>query len=856
MNCLDVYEKGDHAQGLYLASEDETVLLGEVLARSDEGAGTVTIGMSKMPRIRTGVTFRTEDFVIAPHEGDWHWAADRYREWLYGWMKPYQPPDWVVEADGWLGSGRGSNFLKDLPARYRLARELGLDYVENWGQMMVGLTAGESCCNRLYFPDPRYGTEAEFAQAIGYVRDAGGHIGFYTNGQAWNPRYPKLRQCYDGLLPEGVFIPDWDREAHSWGVVRADGSYVPQYAKPQGDDSPYPGAFFLMCSHAKGWQDYLHHYIVGKYVRQYGVDAMYVDQVGAATAQVCFAKGHGHDDCVGAWGRGHLENFRRLKTDGQATEPNFALATEGYADIYAQYVDMFLISRGGNRPDGWPRVGVEVLRYTFPEHVIYLGLANGNQGPMTHEQIINEAFLFGCRFDIFKRSPEFMEHCKRVIRLRQETGPLLYRGRFMDDLGLTVSDERVRAKLCRLDNDDARGWLVNICNEEQVEGAMVSVGAAHAGQLTGLCAVLDEPLAPLKITQADGSASFEAPSAMLSTVLLLSEGRPWMLRAFAPVTTAGAEDTVEVRYRPLSGATAAQGTASLEVPAGWTTREVTFGTNQSTDVHVPFAAPAETQPGIYPVNVTVRIGEETWTSRETVILEEPLEVQVQVQAGRLLVTLTSRSPAPLEVECTASGPAWLRFPEPSVTVTVPAQDTAQCPIPWEAPAGVKEQADIEVTASAGGRHYRASARIEPLDLSVSHWLLAKYEGEVAVSRDEAAGSLTIRSANQATRGGWRWRSALIEPGAGYRFSAQCRTQGIVSATQGAKVRIIFFDRDDRNVAAGEWVLTEPLTGDNDWTDIGVDFEVPALTGSMQIELFNWHASGLSEWRAMTLARVN
>ncbi len=855
MNWLDLYQEGARSQGLYMASQDETVLVGEIVAQADEGSTALTIGMSKMPRIAPGGSFRSEDFVIAPHEGDWHWAADRYREWLHGWARPYQPPEWVVEADGWLGSGRGSNFLKDLPARYRLARELGLNYIENWGEMMVGLAAGESCCNRLYFPDPRYGTEADFTKAIGYVRKAGGHIGFYTNGQAWNPRYPKLREYYQGLLPEGVYIPDWEKEAHNWGVIRADGSYVPQYAKPEGDDSPYPCSFFLMCSYTKGWQDYLHHYIVDKYVKQYGVDAMYVDQVGAAGPQVCFAKGHGHDDFVGAWGRGHLENFRRLKTDGQATEPNFALATEGFADIYAQYVDMFLISPVASRR--WANVAPEVLRYTFPEYIYYDGFANGSAGAkLSAEQIMNEVFLLGNRFDLFQRSPEAMEHFKRVLRLRQETGPLLYRGRFMDEIGLSVSDERVRAKLWRLDNEDARGWLVNIYNEEQVEGAKVSVEVGQAGELRGLRATLEEPLAPLEVAQEGASASFEAPAAMLSTALVLTEARPWLLRAFAPVTTAGAEDDVEVRYRPLGDASAARATASLEVPGGWTAREVSFSTAASRDVEVPFAAPAEAAPGIYPVTVKVHIGDQTWTSRETVILEEPVQVGVEVQAGRLLVSLSTRSLAPLEVECAASGPAWMRFPKASATVTVPAKGTATCIIPWQAPVGVEEEAELVVTASVGGREYQASAKLEPLDLSASRWRRQKYEGEVASSRDQTAHTLSIRTSSQEARGGWGWRTAFIQPGASYRFSVQCRTEGIVSADKGAMVRIIFFDRDNRNKGAGPTLYTEPLTGDNDWRQVSAEFVVPEKTGSMQIELFNWHASGLSEWRGMKLEQVN
>ena len=852
MNWLDLYEEANGGQGLYLASEDEAILMGELVVQPDGGTGTISIGMSKMPRVAPGASFRSANFVIAPHRGDWHWAADRYREWLRSWMKPYAPPEWLVDCDGWLGTGRGTNVLNDLPTRYRLARKLGLNYIENWGQMMWGVAVGESCCNRLYFPDPRYGTEADFTEAVAYVRKAGGHIGFYTNGQAWNPRYPKLRDCYKGLLPDDIVVPDWEREAHNWGLIRAAGSYVPQYAKPEGDSSPYPCGFYLMCSHARGWQDYLHHYIVDRYVKRYGVDAMYVDQVGAATAQACFAKSHGHDDCVGAWGRGHLENFRRLQTDGRRVEPDFVLATEGLVDVYGQYVDIFLLSPVASRR--WPYVAPEVLRYTLPEFICYDGFANGLAGATRSPgQVINEVFLLGNRFDFFRKSPEIKEHFKQVLRLRQETGPLLYRGRFLDETGLVRSDERLRAKLWRLDNDQARGWLVNVYNEQRVEGGTVTVRVGDAGSVQGWRATLGEPLLrPVSVEIRDRAARFDVPVAMLSTTLLLTEARPWMLRAFAPVATPGAEDAVEVRYRPLAQGLAVEGRAALRGPAGWTTQEVTFRTDTPQNVRVPFTVPTETGLGVYPVTVAVRVGADTWTRRDTVLLEEPLDIDIEVQVGRFLANLTNRGTVPLDVAYSATGPDWLHLPEPTGTVTVPPDATDHHAIAWRAPGGIPEKADVAVTARLGGREYRATARLEPLDLSIAQWRPQRYEGEVECQREEEAGVLTIRTADTKDRGGWQWRTAMVGPGRRYRFVVQCRTAGLVSAEEGAKVRIIFPHRDNLVRGAAPTVYTEALTGDNDWVDLEAEFAVPETAQFVQTELFHWHAAGRSEWRGARL----
>jgi len=174
MNWLDVYDERGGGQGLYLASYDRTLLMGALRAQAVPEHECVTLAMSKMPRVPPGGSFRSEPFVVAPHPGDWHWAADQYRSWFQSWAKPYRPPEWMVDSDGWLGRGRGTNFRKDIPAAYRFARRLGLNHVEFWGQMTVGRAIHAGGCNRLYFPDPRYGSEADFAKAIRSVRSAGG----------------------------------------------------------------------------------------------------------------------------------------------------------------------------------------------------------------------------------------------------------------------------------------------------------------------------------------------------------------------------------------------------------------------------------------------------------------------------------------------------------------------------------------------------------------------------------------------------------------------------------------------------------------------------------------------------------
>ncbi len=854
MPWMDLYQDGENAQGLYMAAHDETILMGELRAEGMDNVDALRMGLSKVARVSPDETYRTSDFIILPHEGDWHAAADVYREWFQSWTQRPDHPEWVIDADGWLGGGRGTNFLEDLPARYRAARRLGLNYSENWGQMMWGRAVSAGGCNRLYFPDPRYGTEEEFAEAIGYVRKAGGHIGFYTNGMAWNPRYPQLRECYDGLMPEDVLIPDWEKEYHNYAIVQANGEYLPQYARPEDDDSPYPGAFFFMCSASDGWRNYLHHYIVGRYVEQYGVDAMYMDMVAAARAKRCYAKNHEHGDAIGTWGRGHLENFRRIKTDGRKTEPEFAIATEGFVDVYSQYVNIFLLSPVAT--EAWTHSAPEVIHYTLPEVITYDGFANGVPNRVcSDEHILNNVFVNGQRFDYWRRGEDANTHALDLIRLRQETGRLQYRGRFMDDVGLSVSNDAVRAKLWRLDNEDARGWLVALVNEGGVAGAMVTVDTPAAGPLSGQVATIDSMLTPTDLAQEGEKTTFVVPEAEASTVLLLEEARPWLLRADCPMGMPGARENVELRYRPLGGTNAAAASVTAQLPDGWGGGEAQFTPDRSQDVQVPVQIPGDAEPGVYPVTVDASIGDETWSTEGSIIVEDSIEVSATVRGRAVEVAISNRGGADVTATCAAEGPEGLIFPEGPVECAVGAASEATCQLPWTAEGEIREEMQVTVNVEVQDRAYTARATIEPVDLSPENWDEVHYSGEIEHSREADGTVLSLTAKTTEARASWKWHTTQLAPGTTYRFSADVKVEDVQSDGRASIVRVIRTRRNDPSKAQGEWILTQPLTGSSDWQEVGVEIPVTEETGGVQIELFLWSASGTSSWRNMSLEPV-
>ncbi len=455
MMWMDLY---DAEGGLFLASYDKTLLMTELESEADAETGTMRMGMRKYAYVPPGKTWVSEPYVVGVHKGDWHWAADAYRCWAESWMCKPKVPSWVRESDGWYGVGLGpmhyneseSGYkFKDIPSLYEAAEYVGLNWVEVWGQMVM------NGCYRFYYPDPYLGDIEEFREAIKEVRSRGGHIGFYVNVQAFDPRFPELPQKYEGKIPPDVPTPSWWDEFKNYAAVHFDGSYVRQYIRAE----EWSDGFRIMCTASEGWRRYLLYWAIDKYVKDYGADAMYIDQVSSPPVEYCFNFSHGHRH-HGACVQGRVEILKRMVEEGGKILPHFALIFEGNGDAAGQYGHVHLYtSVAGQTKYPYP----EVFSYTFPDYIIIDGFANGwNQETMSNyypgtvgrtwrkEDVVNRVFLLGYRFDLcvpLKIGDPFTEYVKKVINLRKRVKAYLYNSRFMDDIGLNELPGNVMAKI-------------------------------------------------------------------------------------------------------------------------------------------------------------------------------------------------------------------------------------------------------------------------------------------------------------------------------------------------------------------------------------------------------------------------
>ena len=597
MQWMDLHDAT--SGGLYLASYDKSMLRTGLEAESDAGS-SLRLQVRKYAYVPRGRTWACVEAVVGIHQGDWHWAADRYREWARTWMQKPQTPVWVNTSDGWLINGIRTRFSTALPGAMRRALESGLVHVESWGQMMPGVPFEHANCYRFPLPDPVLGTEEEFKQAIATVHGMGGKVGFYVNGWAWNPRYPALNPRHKGLIPPGVPVPDWEAGFKRFAVKLYDGSYKPWYGKPANDPSDFPCAFYSMCPMSKGWQDHLYYWVVKKYANEYGVDGMYLDCV-SRTGTYCFDLTHGHEH----HGQCHFATLLpRLKQGGIKARGEFFLAMEGCCDVYGQWVDMHLICPAAGLR-GWSAgVWPEVFRYTFPDYLLYDGFANGLCGA-TAEKILCGVFLLGTRFDGV-RTDAFGQ---QALALRRDISDVLYSSRFMDTVGLATSDPLIAAKLF-VPKDDREGEaLVTVWNRDNRTGgtATIALPSAHKAKYCYVYSLAARPSIE-KFRGRDGKVTVALPETTLSALVLTRSPRVSAAVGDPTRTCPGKRSLLEVTFANPAPV-AASVDVSLELPKGWSATgpgRVALAASGESVERYGIECPADSAPRGSPLTVALR----------------------------------------------------------------------------------------------------------------------------------------------------------------------------------------------------------------------------------------------------------
>jgi len=451
MPWFDLY---DGSGGLYLASYDPTFQQIDLETWPDKNNGTMTLDIRTYAFLEPGKSWESQTFAVGIHEGDWHWAADRYREWAHAHHRPYTGPDWLrKDCDGWFGTGGPARY-DAYPKMLEDAHWLGLNYLQIWSEMLenVGPNKERKGYYCFLLPDPERGGEVEMAKAVRAVRKDGGHIGFYHNVWTWDSEVEKCLEQWREYIPPEVKIPKW------WGDFRNSASVFPDGSRQAGN---FTDGYSGMCPVSEAYQDYVLSWVIERYVKLYGADTWYFDSMPVTmfgASRICFSDEHGAEQPHGI-GRGCLEILRRV-TDAARPYVNLAITTETVSDALMQYNSHAL---GIELVGGLTRYPhPEIYTYTFPEHPIFSGSCNNQLGLVyyypeleepSREEAMNRVFLMGYRFDIMvgriNEDDPYHQYLRNLIALRKKIKDQLYNSDFRDTIGLSPLPENVYAKLFR-----------------------------------------------------------------------------------------------------------------------------------------------------------------------------------------------------------------------------------------------------------------------------------------------------------------------------------------------------------------------------------------------------------------------
>ncbi|MBU0611796.1 MAG: hypothetical protein KKI08_28225, partial [Armatimonadetes bacterium] len=652
---LDLYERTP-GHGLYLSSHDPSLMGCVLAARPQVDTGTLTFSLTKFAHVRPGQRWASPPAVTGVHTGDWHVAADAYRTWAQGWMHRRTPPEWVREADGWYGlvvSADGNRVpFRDIPQALKRARELGTNYLQVWGQM-----TGGSNCDSLPYPNPVLGSLDEFKAAIAEVQRWGGHITFYVSSQFWkvNARDgDSVGTTPRSMLPATVPIWDWD-EWRDYAIRNYAGVCSGDTKLSEDDQKRYgtPWLRTVPCPYTDAWANrHLLGWCVERYGAEYGASGIYLDETCAAGERLCFAANHGHEH-HGIWGASLTRDMQRMVTEGRKRDPNWMFAMEGCGDAVGQWADVNLISpASAKKPGQWGanrRFAPEAFHYTFPDYIIYDGVANGTYG-VSADEVFLKTHLHGNRYDSFSTG------AAPLVALRQKFKQFLYRARFTDNVGLTVSDPAVQAKINVLKDDRNDVRVVNLLNVNGKTDVNVTVRDAPAGEVRGYMFDVEGKEGPLEVRTGTEGVVVTAPTGKASTVLIVGRCEP-LVRPVVTSLVAGERGDLAVTVtnpgaRPVTGKLRIEAALAGVTAA---TTNVTVAPGGSIAATIPL----ETTPN---AERRCRTGHVLFETRDgavrrpvEVLVTSPFEVSAQLRGQRVQVTLRNVGHTPREGTIILSG---------------------------------------------------------------------------------------------------------------------------------------------------------------------------------------------------------
>ena len=383
-----------------------------------------SFGWVHRPFLRQGERWTSGPVGIAPHAGDWHFAARKMRSWLAGWWRPPAPRAGLRAEIGFYNvyfrdfSGKHYRPMQDLPRIARYGLEHGVKNLLVWDMPFLGMYLRAGSAGMFEDAPER---QAELRRGLAEVREMGVHVSPLINMRLGMQKHPF-----------------WDEHGEHWALRSMYGMPVPETLPLRRNTSmlinrhlDQGGARF--CQAHPEFQAWA----LGntRRVLEMGFDAIFIDQ--PFSEDYCFSETHGH-----RWGTaghaGTLDWIPRAADIVHTHSPDSYVMGE-VPDIWnTQFFDLWWFW-------DWSWLRPEIFRYVLPD-----SLQSWVIDAYDHQDQMARAFAMGFLLNLNVRSlektledvPAFADRVARLAQLRKKTYAFTLAGKFIDRDGLTLTADR------------------------------------------------------------------------------------------------------------------------------------------------------------------------------------------------------------------------------------------------------------------------------------------------------------------------------------------------------------------------------------------------------------------------------
>ena len=404
--------------GIYIAAHDQTATAKDLVFSSDPENENLKIVL-KYPAENLGQQnsrFAPCTIVLTGFSGDWYDAATLYRQWVRNEAAWYprqcmtndgrsDTPLWMKELSVWVnGSDSG---VEDFQAAFGVP--VGLHWY-NWHQIPFDNDYPH------YFP-----AKTGFgARVAALQKDKNIFVMPYINGRLWDTR--------DHGATDSLFTT----QALAGVTKQEDGKpWTESYGSKETDGTDVQ--LGVMCPTSEVWRRKQNEIVLrltkpndGKSgdEENFGVNAVYIDQIAAAPPVNCFDKTHNHPAGGGDWWVSAYDALLK-KTRAQMPE-GAALTTESNAESYVDVLDGFLVWQFQDNGQ------VPAFAAVYGGAIQLFGRAYSDDDDLATKMRLAESFVYGEQIGwmgvgILKQ-PERLGYMKKVVYLRHKFREYFYKG--------------------------------------------------------------------------------------------------------------------------------------------------------------------------------------------------------------------------------------------------------------------------------------------------------------------------------------------------------------------------------------------------------------------------------------------